>query len=201
MAFQIIAITNRALCAQPLEVRIAALCDAGVDRVIVREKDLTEHEFGALLDRIEALLLPDQRRRITVNTFVDLATAKGFPSIQMSYDEFERHPDFSREFQEVGVSVHGVNEAEHVERQGADFCIAGHVFATQCKPGVEPRGLDFLRRITSNVAIPVYAIGGINAHNIASVRDAGADGACLMSALMTCDNVAETIDELRSALS
>ena len=29
MAFQIIAITNRVLCAQPLEVRIAALCDAG----------------------------------------------------------------------------------------------------------------------------------------------------------------------------
>lgn len=150
MSFQIVAITNRALCAQPLEVRVAALCDAGVDRVIVREKDLTEREFGALLDRIEALLLPDQRRRITVNTFVDLAAAKGFPSIQMSYDEFERHPDFAREFQEVGVSVHGVNEAEHVERQGADFCIAGHIFTTQCKPDVEPRGLDFLRRITSN---------------------------------------------------
>ena len=92
MSFQIVVITNRALCAQPLEVRVAALCDAGVDRVIVREKDLTEREFGALLDRIEALLMPDQRRRITVNTFVDLAAAKGFPSIQMSYDEFERHP-------------------------------------------------------------------------------------------------------------
>ena len=63
MSFQIVAITNRALCAQPLEVRVAALCDAGVDRVIVREKDLTEREFGALLDRIEALLLPDQRLR------------------------------------------------------------------------------------------------------------------------------------------
>ena len=129
------------------------------------------------------------------------AASKGYPSIQMSYDKFERHPDFAREFQEVGVSVHGVNEAEHVERQGADFCIAGHIFTTQCKPGVEPRGLDFLRRITSNAAIPVYAIGGIDAHNIASVRDAGADGACLMSTLMTCDNVAETIDELRAALS
>ena len=59
----------------------------------------------------------------------------------MSYDEFERHPDFAREFQEVGVSVHGVNEAEHVERQGADFCIAGHIFTTQCKPGVERAAL------------------------------------------------------------
>ena len=58
-----------------------------------------------------------------------------------------------------------------------------------------------MSRITSNAAIPVYAIGGINAHNIASVRDAGADGACLMSTLMTCDNFAETIDELRAALS
>mgnify|MGYP004728513805 FL=1 len=201
MSFQIIAITNRALCPQPHEVRIAALCDAGVDRVIVREKDLTEREFSALLDRIDALLLPDQRRRITVNTFVDLAAAKGFPSIQISYDKFERHPDFAREFQEVGISVHGANEAKHVERQGADFCIAGHIFTTQCKPGVEPRGLDFLRHITSNAAIPVYAIGGIDAHNIASVRDAGAAGACLMSALMTCDNVADTIDGLRAALS
>ena len=155
MSFQIVAITNRALCAQPLEVRVAALCDAGVDRVIVREKDLTEREFGALLDRIEALLLPDQRRRITVNTFVDLAASKGYPSIQMSYDEFERHPDFAREFQEVGVSVHGVNEPS----TSNDRELISASLATSSPPNASlawSRAVfDFLRRITRTAAIPV----------------------------------------------
>ena len=101
----------------------------------------------------------------------------------------------------IGASVHSPEEAVLAEKLGASWLIAGHIFATACKPDLPPRGLDFLRNVCSSVSIPVYAIGGINAHNIASVRDAGADGACLMSTLMTCDNVAETIDELRAALS
>lgn len=42
----------------------------------------------------------------------------------------------------------------------------------------------------SAVDIPVYGIGGIGADNMVLVRNAGADGACLMSSLMTTDDIA-----------
>ena len=68
---------------------------------------------------------------------------------------------------------------------GASYVTGGHIFATDCKKGVPPRGLDFLKAVCSSVNIPVYAIGGINGDNINSVLNAGASGACIMSGLMT----------------
>lgn len=58
---------------------------------------------------------------------------------------------------------------------------ASHIFVTDCKRGLEPRGLDFLHEICEKVTIPVYALGGIHAANEASVIQAGAAGACRMS--------------------
>lgn len=79
------------------------------------------------------------------------------------------------------VSVHSQDEAIEAERLGADALIAGHIFVTDCKKGLEPRGLDFLRKICENVSIPVFAIGGIDDNNTELVKQAGAQGECRMS--------------------
>lgn len=201
MPFKIIATTNRTLCPDPLPARVAALCKAGIDRVIVREKDLIEDDYRVLLRAILDTIAPEDRDLITVNTFVDVAQEAGIVSVQLSYEEFCAHPDFSKEFHEVGVSVHGVAEAQEAERRGADYLICGHIFPTACKAGVPARGVAFLQEVCSAVGIPVYGIGGIDATNIASVRAAGADGACLMSDLMSCTDVYEELGKLRAALS
>lgn len=199
MSFKIIAITNRSLCAEPLPERVSALCAAGVDQVIVREKDLSTRAYEALLQEILEAVEPDQRKLISVNTFVGVAQQAGIVSVQLSLSALQEHPDFVHEFPSVGVSVHGKAEALLAQRLGASSLIAGHIFATDCKPGVAPRGLDFLREICDATAIPVYAIGGIDAHTIGSIKEAGADGACLMSELMTCLDVVEEIQRLRQA--
>ena len=77
-----------------------------------------------------------------------------------------------------------MNEAVTAAEKGADFLIAGHIFATDCKKGVSPRGLGFLTDVISNVEIPVYAIGGINDANMQSALDCGAAGVCIMSGYM-----------------
>lgn len=199
MAFKILAVTNQGLCAEPLAERVAALCDAGIDEVIVREKELSEDDYAGLLQLIFDTIAPDQHDLICVNSFVDIAEVRGILSVQLSFEQFRSHPDFAREFPSVGVSVHSVAEALEAERLGAHYLIAGHIFATDCKPGAEPRGLDFLREVCDATGIPVYAIGGVSANNIASVQKAGADGACLMSTLMTCKDVAAELKRLRVA--
>ena len=64
---------------------------------------------------------------------------------------------------------------------------------TDCKKGLAPRGLEFLRKVCESVSVPVYAIGGICNANIDLVRKAGAAGACVMSGLMRCEDVKETM--------
>ena len=64
--------------------------------------------------------------------------------------------------------------------------MAGHIYATDCKKGLPPRGLSFLREVCSNVTVPVYAIGGIGFADgrIEEVCKNGAKGACIMSEVM-----------------
>ena len=87
-------------------------------------------------------------------------------------------------FEQVGTSVHSIEELRMAEQYGVSYCFAGHVFATDCKPDLAPRGLDFLNEICKSAEIPVYAIGGIRAENASACVEAGATGVCIMSACM-----------------
>jgi thiamine-phosphate diphosphorylase len=74
----------------------------------------------------------------------------------------------------VGVSCSSLGEAREAERQGADYLGVGAVFATPVKAGYPLVGLDGLRRIAAEIALPIVAIGGINRENMAAVKAAGA---------------------------
>ena len=46
--FDLVCVTNRALCADDFIARIGTLAQAGIDRIILREKDLSEHAYLTL---------------------------------------------------------------------------------------------------------------------------------------------------------
>ena len=92
-------------------------------------------------------------------------------------------------FNVLGASCHSVNDAVEAETLGCTYIIAGHIFDTDCKKGLPGRGLDFLRDVCKRVKIPVYAIGGINDGNIRDILACGANGGCIMSSIMTANDV------------
>ena len=86
----------------------------------------------------------------------------------------------------TGCSIHSVEEAVEARNMGASYITAGHVYVTDCKKGLAPRGLDFLKNVCDSVDIPVYAIGGINIYDgrREEVKKYGAAGSCIMSGMM-----------------
>ncbi|HEX2925559.1 MAG TPA: thiamine phosphate synthase, partial [Ruminiclostridium sp.] len=62
----------------------------------------------------------------------------------------------------------------------------GHIYETDCKKGVLPRGLSFLKEVCSSVSIPVFAIGGITKDRACETAATGASGVCVMSEAMQC---------------
>jgi thiamine-phosphate pyrophosphorylase len=185
--FKIIAVTNRHICRGDFYERIREIAACGTD-VILREKDMSRDEYDALLSAVES---PE----IIPHSFIDVAEGHNSKRLHLPLHMLESDPDAAKKFI-VGVSVHSPEEAARAQLLGAKYITAGHIFATDCKKGLPGRGLDYIKRVKAAVDIPVYAIGGINAGNIASVREAGADGACVMSGLMCCDDVKESIDVL-----
>lgn len=195
--FRIICVTNRKLCAGDFIARLSEIARGGADYVILREKDLSEAEYAELAERALAVC----GERLVLHGAVALPLLRRLPRIHLPLALLENNQALRREAKLLGVSVHSPEEAKRAEALGADYVTAGHVFATDCKRGVPGRGLDFLKETAASVRIPVYAIGGISAQNVAAVRGAGAAGACVMSGLMSCPDARAELEALRRALA
>jgi len=130
--------------------------------------------------------------RCILHSFYDAAVNLQAEALHMPLHLLrELSPEQRSRFPVLGASCHSREDAMEAQALGCTYITAGHVFETDCKKGLPGRGLAFLREVCAAAGIPVYGIGGITAENAASVREAGAAGICLMSSLMTAENVAE----------
>jgi thiamine-phosphate pyrophosphorylase len=99
----------------------------------------------------------------------------------------------------VGRSVHAVADAHAARAAGADYLLAGPVFATATHPGAPPLGLDALGAIVA-VGLPVIAIGGVTLAGIPALRAAGAWGAAAIRALWDAGDPAQAARAMEDAL-
>ena len=203
-----IAVTNRSLSARPYEEQIARICRFHPAAVIVREKDLPEEEYARLAGKVLTIC----RRygvRCIYHTYPEAARAAGVKEIHLPLPVLRQYAkdssvadspstDFRRTevpgkagtplsfFTTIGTSVHSREEAAEALRLGATYLTAGHIYSTDCKKGVPPRGLSFLKEICLMSLVPVYAIGGIHlgTGQLTEVLSCGAAGGCIMSEMM-----------------
>lgn len=177
---RLIAVTQRAACRDDFLARIGAIASMRPARVILREKDLSAGDYRTLAERVRAVC---ERWDVPLT----LRYAPGEPplagcGVQLPFEARADAPERGG----YGVSVHAPGEAAALRGCRADYLVAGHVFPTACKPGLPPRGLDFLREVCAAADRPVYAIGGVTPERVPEVLAAGAAGYCVMNALMTC---------------
>ena len=57
---------------------------------------------------------------------------------------------------------------------------------------------ETLMQITSNISIPVVAIGGINENNILELKGSGVDGVAVISAIFSKKDITEAAKNLLS---
>lgn len=163
--------------------QIERIAELPLEAVVVREKDLDSTEYKNLA--VKVMEICSQRgMKCILHSFYNAAEELGCEYIHLPLAVLKEDTGIVYRFKEVGVSTHSVEEAVEAERLGAAYITAGHIFATDCKKGLEPRGLGYLRNVCSSVDIPVYAIGGINRENIKSTILCGAKGVCVMSGIM-----------------
>lgn len=187
--YKIIAVTNRRLASCPFLEQIERLACQDVEYIVLREKDLSGGEYDALAKQVLEICARHDKKCILHNFITSVinndCAGLHLPLRVLSQNSQEllRLKETGR-IRRLGVSVHSVDEALDSVRMGADYLFAGHIFATDCKKDVSPRGLDFLKSVCDAVEVPVYAIGGISFGNIGSAVRAGAAGGCMMSECM-----------------
>ena len=192
----IICITNRHLSVQDYMEQIRQIAKAGPQAVIVREKDLPQAAYEQLAAQVLAVCTQYHVPCI-LHTYAETAIRLGVKALHLPLQALLSLPKRQKQqFTLLGASVHSVEEALQAQSAGASYLLAGHIFATDCKRGVPPRGLSFLQEVCQASSLPVYALGGIHAENAGACIRAGAKGVCLMSGCMCYENLSERFERM-----
>ena len=157
-------------------------------KIILREKDLSETDYKKLAGKCFEICRK-YNIEFAVNKFIAVAKDIGIKNIHLSATDFFENVNDLSFFECTGVSIHSKEEAKRAEKSGADYLIAGHIFKTDCKKDIPPRGVGFLKEICNSVKIPVFAIGGITSENACDCIKNNASGVCLMSSFMKSENI------------
>ena len=168
----------------PIEHVVAEAVAGGVGMVQVREKGMPSGDLYRLAKKLRDVTRG--KAILIINDRVDIALAVDadgahLPSHSLPIDVAQ---SLCGERKLVGRSVHNVEEAVAAEQEGADYLILGTIYATASHPDGPVSGPELIRSVKSQVNIPVYAIGGINASNAGDVMRAGADGIAVIRSIL-----------------
>ncbi len=212
----IIGITNRKLCLDFHE-QIRKIAKSKINYLIVREKDLESEELLETVLKVKREL-ENTDIKIIINSNEEVAERVNADGIQLSFkdflgitekfytenlksmktaeDNFRFRWQKYKKYKIIGVSIHSFEEGIKAYNLGADYVIYGHVFETDCKKGVLPRGIKEIEKLSKEIDIPIIGLGGIDKSNFKEVINSGAGGIAIMSSLMKTESPEALIEEI-----
>lgn len=179
-------VTDRAMCAaRGLERTVAEAVAGGVTMVQLRDDKTPTPELIELARRLKGILAP-ARVPLVVNNRLDVtlgADADGLHVGQADTPPAEARARLGPD-PILGLSVTDPAQLAAVDSALVHYLGVGPIFATSTKPDAAPAmGLSGLAATRAGTALPIIAIGGIDATNAAAVIRAGADGIAAVSAI------------------
>ena len=198
---KLLIITDRARMKPSWELALLAACQGGARWFCLREKDAPPREqldlYRRAARRTEAF-----RARLFLTGRADLARAAHAEGLHLPESEISvADARLSLGFHlPMGRSVHDLEGARSAAAQGANYLLFGCVWQTPSHPGQSGAGLDALRAICQSVSVPVFAVGGVTAHNAPQCLEAGASGVALISGVWDAPDVTARVREIRAAL-
>ena len=193
------AVTDRSwLKGQSLREQVEEALKGGVTFVQLREKNLEEEAFLSEAREIKELCA-QYHVPFVINDNVAVAVQTDADGAHVGQSDMEAldarrllGPD-----KIIGVSVRTVEQALQAEKHGADYLGVGAVFPTDSKADAVEVSREAIQEICRAVSIPVIAIGGIKASNVAELAGAGICGVAVISAIFAQEDIAAAARTLK----
>jgi thiamine-phosphate pyrophosphorylase len=170
----------------------AQMIEGGVDLIQLRGKNKLLDELVDLSGELHALTAKSSTPLI-VNDHAEIARRVPVEGVHVGQDDDSIEIVRQKAARDIliGKSTHSVEQARAAQAEGADYIGFGPIFATPTKPDYAPIGLENIRRVHTEVNLPIFCIGGINIDNLQSVIDAGAKRVVMVSALLKAHNIVD----------
>ena len=181
---------------------VGAVLRGGADIVQLRHKTLARGTLLHLARRLAAIV-HDAGRLFIVNDQLDIALLAGADGVHLGADDLplEAARRVAGEGFVIGASANTPELARRAVAAGADYIGAGPAFATAVKPEKAVIGPQGVAAVTAAVAVPVFAIGGVEAANLDQLLAAGVHRVCVIRGLAEAADPEVAARRLRAALA
>ena len=174
---------------EPMEIARAAV-RGGARMLQLRDKLRDKGEILPLAQELQSLCEANDVLLI-VNDHVDLAAAVGSGGVHVGQTDLpvSQARQVLAPGQVLGRSNREVDLLIESQEMGADHVAFGAIYQTTTKPGGRgPQGPERLKAARAVTKVPLVAIGGITAENVAPVIEYGADAVCVTAAIGLADD-------------
>lgn len=179
------------------------LIESGVDVLQLRDKRLADRDLLARARRLRKLTR-GTRTLFIMNDRADLAALCEADGVHVGQDELSvaEARAIAGRHAIIGVSTHSLAQARQAAADGADYIGVGPTFPSRTKTfdSAELQGVELLRAVAGELSLPAFAIGGIEAGNLADVLAAGISRVAVSGAVLAAADPLAAARELRGRL-
>ncbi|MCD4823276.1 MAG: thiamine phosphate synthase [Phycisphaerae bacterium] len=198
------ALLSSSLCdGQSLREVARAAINGGADAIQLREKNTPDDVFLAMAAELRELT--DQTGKLLlINDRADIAALVGADGLHLGQHDLpvREARKLLRPGAIIGRSTHSIQQAREAINEGADYMAIGPMFATTNKkrPPVGPGMLEEFAAAFKEIDLPLVAIGGINADNVAELLQRGAKCVAVCGAINCAEDPQAAAEEIKKQL-
>lgn len=192
--------TDRSLMSsKTIQEAVELSIQGGCTIIQLREKECTSREFYKIAQDVKTIT-DKYKVPLIINDRIDIALAVDADGVHIGQSDLPAYivRRIIGDKKILGVSVSTTEEALTAKKDGADYLGVGAMFLTGTKPDAENVSLNELKKIRNNVDIPIVVIGGINKNTIINFKECNIDGAAVVSAIISQDDIKAAAKELHT---
>ena len=181
--------------------RAKSLVSAGVHIVQLRDKRLSDRQLLSRARRLREITR-ETKTLFIMNDRPDLAVLSRADGVHVGQDELtvgDARAIIGPKAL-IGVSTHSIEQARQAVLDGANYIGVGPTFPSATKQFYAFTGLDQIRQVAAEIALPAFAIGGIAHENLPQVQSAGINRIAVTAAVTEAADPAAAAAELISIL-
>jgi len=171
-----------------------------IEDTLIAGVKIIQHRFKKGTDRDqlqEAIKIKNLCKRYNslfiINDRVDIALASNADGVHLGQDDLDLK--IARKLlgysKIIGISANNKIDISNALQEGCDYIGIGPVFETETKKNKKPLGIEKIKKLTNDLNIPWFAIGGINSKNVSYLKRNGFKKVALVSELMNSEDPKE----------
>ncbi len=179
-------ILTQSLCTLSPRDVLKQICDAGVDIIQIREKNMEDGEFLEWTQQVLEIS-EGSPTKIVINDRIHIAMLCDVHGVHLGQGDLPTVAarKLLGKSKWIGRSTHDLHEALRAQGEGIDYIGVGPIYPTKTKEHRQAVGLAYLQQVQEQIELPYVAIGSVNRTTLSSITTHKPNGIAICTGIIS----------------